>query len=160
MNIELYGVPLPWVESWKHLGHTIHQDESFDHDILAKRAEFIGKIHSLRQELGAVDPKVFLKLTQIYLTSFYGSNLWNFTSTSAVRLYSSWNRMIRTTFNLPFGTHRFILKELSDLPPLQEALQKRFTKFCEQIKNCGKVEVVHLFNIQKYDSRSTFGKNF
>ena len=94
------------------------------------------------------------------MTSFYGSNLWNFTSASAVRLYSSWNTNIRTAFDLPFGTHRFILKELSDLPPLQETLQKRFTKFCEQIKNCGKAEVIHLFNKQKYDSRSTFGQNY
>ena len=64
------------------------------------------------------------------------------------------------TFDLPFGTHRYILKELSERPPLQETLQKRFTKFCDQIRNCGKPEVVHLYNKQKYDSRSTFGKNY
>ena len=160
VNLELYGTSLPWVESWKHLGHTIHRDESFDHDILIRRAEFIGKIHSLRQEVGQVDPKVFLNLTQIYFTSFYGSSLWNFTSDAALRLYATWNQMIRTTFNLPFGTHRCILKEFSGLPPLQEALQKRFLKFCDSLKMCGKAEVVHLFNKQKYDSRSTFGKNF
>lgn len=160
VNVVLYGVPLPWVESWKHLGHTIHQDESSSHDTLIKRAEFIGKVHGLRQELGAVDPKVFLILTQIYLSSFYGSNLWDLDSASAGKLYSSWNRMIQTTYNLPFGTHRFILKELSDRPPLQEILKKRFSKFCEQLKNCGRQEVLHLFNKQLHDSRSTFGRNY
>ena len=156
----LYDTPLPWVDSWKHLGYTIHKDESSEHDILVKRAEFIGKVHSLRQEIGAVDLKVFLTLTQIYMSSFYGSSLWNLTSQSARKLYSSWNLMIQHTYNLPFGTHRFILKELSNLPPLQETLEKRFTKFCNQIENCGKPEIVHLFNKQKFDSRSTFGKNY
>jgi hypothetical protein len=159
-KIILYGVPLPWVESWKHLGHTIHKDMSSSHDILQRRAEFIGKIHALRQELGKIDPKVFLLLVQIYFTSFYGSNLWDLTSASAIRLCSSWNRMIGTTFNLPFATHRYILKELSDYSPLQQTLSKRFTKFCSQIENCGKPEVINLFNRQKFDSRSTFGKNY
>ena len=159
-NISLYGVPLPWVESWKHLGHTIHKDMSSAHDILQRRAEFIGKIHALRQELGKVDPEVFILLVQIYLTSFYGSTLWDLTSASAVRLYSSWNRMIGTTYNLPFATHRYILKELSDRRPLQQTLGKRFTKFCSQIEKCGKPEVINLFHKLKFDSRSTFGKNY
>ena len=95
------------------------------------------------------------------MSSFYGSNLWHLNSESARRLYSSWNSMIQTTFmNLPFGTHRFILRELSDRPPLQQALNKRFSKFCDQIKNSGKPEVLQLFHKQKYDSRSSFGKNY
>ena len=68
--------------------------------------------------------------------------------------------MIGTTFNLPFATHRYILKELSDRNPLQLTLSKRFSKFCSQIKNCGKPEVIDLFNRQKFDSRSIFGKNY
>ena len=160
VKIDLYGVPLPWVESWKHLGHIIHKDENFSADTMLKRGEFIGKIHSLRQELGAVEPQVFLILTNIYLSSFYGSNLWDFNSESAGKLYSSWNRMIQTAYNLPFGTHRFILKELSERPPLQAVLHRRFERFCEQIKNSGRPEVLHLFHKQCYDSRSIFGRNY
>ena len=107
-----------------------------------------------------MEPKVFLVLTNIYLSSFYGSNLWDFNSESAGKLYSSWNRMIQTAYNLPFGTHRFILKELSERPPLQVILQKRFEKFCNQIKNSGRPVVLDLFYKQRYDSRSTFGKNY
>ena len=159
-NVLLYGVPLPWVDTWKHLGHKIHKDMSSSHDLLQRRAEFISKIHALRQELGKIDPKVFILLVQIYFTSFYGSNLWNLTSASAARLYSSWNRMIGTTYNLPFATHRYILKELSDQKPLQQTLGKRFAKFCTQIEKCGKPEVISLLHKQKFDSRSTFGKNY
>ena len=160
VNIKLYGVPLPYVDHWKHLGHIIHRDESPSHDTLHKRAEFIGKIHALHQEMGKIDPKVFLILVRIYLSSFYGSNIWDLTSASAGRLYATWNNMIRTAFNLPYATHRYILKEISELRPLQETLFKRFAKFCSQILNSGKPEVVHLFHKQKYDSRSVFGKNY
>ena len=159
-NVLLYGVPLPWVDSWKHLGHTIHRDMSSSHDILQRNAEFVGKIHALQQELGRVDPKVFLLLVQIYLSSFYGSNLWDLTSASAGKLYSTWNRMIGTLFNLPFGTHRYILRELSGHRPLQQTLCRRFYNFCQQIENSRKPEVIHLFNLQKFDSRSIFGKNY
>ena len=39
-------------------------------------------------------------------------------------------------------------------------LEKSFIKFCDQVKNCGKPEVVFLFSKQRYDSRSTFGRNY
>ena len=68
--------------------------------------------------------------------------------------------MIQTTYNLPFGTHRYFLRELSERPPLQETLQKRFAKFCLQIENSKRPEVIHLFHKQKYDTRSTFGRNY
>ena len=48
-SIILNGRPLPYVDSWYHLGHLIHTDESTSHDIDEKRREFIGKIHSFRQ---------------------------------------------------------------------------------------------------------------
>ena len=36
VNIKLYDLPLPWVDSYKHLGHLIHRDESMSHDLLKK----------------------------------------------------------------------------------------------------------------------------
>ena len=113
------------------------------------------------RNLVILTPKCFyFYVVQFYFSSFYGSNLWDLSSASAIRLCSSWNRMIGTTFNLPFATHRYILKELSERNPLQLTLSKRFSKFCSQIKNSGKPEVVNLFNRQKFDSRSIFGKNY
>ena len=96
---------LPWVESWPHLGHLLHQDESLDHDLLQKRGRFIGKIHSLRQEFGQKDPIVYMKLVSVFLTSFYGSNLWDLFGDSAERLYSSWNIMVRYCYDIPRTSH-------------------------------------------------------
>ena len=86
---------------------------------------------------------MFLTLVQIYLTTFYGSSLWDLNSLEATKLYSTYNQMIRNTYDLPFGTHRFILREVSD-----------------NIQKNTKPEVIHLFHKQKLDSRSVFGRNY
>ena len=158
-NIILYDTPLPWVDSYKHLGHLLHIDEDMSHDLLQKRGEFIGKVHALRQELGDQNPVVFMSLVSIYLSSFYGSNLWDLYSEAANKVYSSWNVLIRKTFNLPFATHRYILCDLYDKPHIRISLLKRFVKFYNQLKCCNKPEVRHLFWYQKLDNRSIFGRN-
>ena len=69
--IKLNDLDLPWWdESWPHLGHLFHKDQSMDHDLLQKRAKFIGKLHSIRQEFGNKDPAVYIQIVSSYLTSF------------------------------------------------------------------------------------------
>lgn len=158
-NIMLYGKPLPWVESYKHLGHLVHVDENMCHDLLNKKAEFKTKAYSLRQELGNQDPDVFMRLIMVYLSSMYGSNLWDLFSVSADKLYSAWNFVIKGTFNLPFATHRYIVQDLDNNPHIRICLLKRFVKFYSQLRLCSKPEVQNLFDLQKRDVRSTFGRN-
>ena len=158
-DIILYNRILPWVDSYKHLGHFLTSDEDMCHDLLQKRAEFIGKIHALRQEMGDQNPIVFMSLVSIYLCSFYGSNLWDLYSESAQSLYTSWNICLRQTFNLPFATHRYILLDLYDKPHIRISLLRRFVKFYDNLKLSKKSEVRHLFELQKMDNRSTFGRN-
>ena len=41
---KLNGVSLPWWdECWPHLGHLFNKDQSPHHDLLQKRAKFIGE---------------------------------------------------------------------------------------------------------------------
>ena len=159
-NIKLYNRDIPYVDQWEHLGHIIHADRSTSHDILRSRAVFISKIHSLHQELGKVHPKVFLSLVQVYLCNFYGATTWDLESTEANKLYSTYNMMIRNAYELPYGTHRYILKEVSFRQPLKQSFYNRFIKFSEQLVKCNRPEVVHLFHRQKFDSLSVFGRNY
>ena len=104
--ITLDGINLPWWEEcWPHLGHLFKCDQSPHHDLLKKRAQFIGKIHSFRQEFGNIDPLVYTKLISIYLTSFYGSNIWDLYDIVTEKLFSSWNIVVRMLFNIPRNTH-------------------------------------------------------
>ena len=158
--IYLYNRQLPWVESAKHLGHFISNNESTSDAILQSRGKFISDVHSIRQELGDQNPQVFISLVQTYLCSMYGSNLWDLFSVSADKLFISWNFMLRDTFNLPFATHRYILYNISKIQHLRVSLIKRFIKFHDKLSNCLKPEIQHLFNIQKWDCRSVFGRNY
>ena len=79
--ILLGDAPLPWVNSWPHLGHEISTGDlsrpyngSLDEDAKAKLRKFIGKYYSLRQEFGFLQPEKFLDIINIYATSFYGSS--------------------------------------------------------------------------------------
>ena len=129
------------------------------HDILIKRAIFISNVHALRQELGYQDPEVFMQLSQTYLGSMYGSNLWDLYSSQANRIFTSWNMLIRTSFNLPYATHRYILYNITNIPHIRISLIKRFIKFYSRLESSFRPEVRLLFNLQKSDCRSTFGRN-
>ena len=67
VQILLYNTPIPWVSSYKHLGHFIHSDEDMSHDLLQKRAIFIGNLHSLRQEIGNQNPDVYMSLVFLHI---------------------------------------------------------------------------------------------
>ena len=98
----------------------------------------------------------------------YGSCLWDLFSHEATSLFTKWNNLIRNTYNLPYKTHRYIVNDLCLFPSMGAAKQiahlrvsllKRFLKFYNRLENCHRPEVVHLFNLQKYDHRSIFGRN-
>ena len=62
-------VPLPWVDSWPHLGNELNRFDlstkaasNLDSDLEAKRRKFVGKYHSLKQEFGFSSPEFLLKL--------------------------------------------------------------------------------------------------
>ena len=158
-RLSLYNLTLPWVKSATHLGHTITIDENTSTDILSNKAIFNTKVHELRQELGDQHPEVFIGLVQTYLTSMYGSNLWDLYHNSANRLFSAWNFLIKETFNLPYATHRHIVYNITEKTHLRVSLLRRFLNFYKALGMCSKPEIVHLFFLQKYDQRSVFGRN-
>ena len=81
--------PLPFVKEWVHLGHVISTDESTCPDMLLKKRELNGKIHSLRQEFGSLEPTVFIKLVRIFLLHLYGCTLWDLFSEETNKLWST-----------------------------------------------------------------------
>ena len=123
-KILLNGVSLPWSDSFNHLGHLIYKDGTFNLDFESKRKSFVGEFHALRQELGIQKPVVLLKLIQVYLFSFYGSNLWDLFNCDSV--YTTWNNVIRNIFQLPKCTHRYFIEPISETPHLFTVIVNRF----------------------------------
>ena len=99
--ILLNGDPLPWVQQVKHLGNVMQCDNSMKIDCTLKRGKFIGKVNSLLQEFYFADPKVKMRLMNIFASSFYGSGLWDLQSRECDRLFKSWNVTVRMVFLPP-----------------------------------------------------------
>ena len=127
--IILNGDPLPWVDRVKHLGNLLESDNSMRADCLIKRGHFIGKVNSLLQEFSFVESSVMVRILTIYVTSFYGSNLWNLYSPEATKLFSSWNVTIRRVFGLPWTTHRFFIEAVSGTSHPKTLMCSRWVKF-------------------------------
>ena len=154
----LNGDPLPWVSEVKHLGNILQSDNSMKRDILVKRGKFIGKINSLLQEFYFVKPEVFMKLLNVYCSSFYGSNLWNLYSKEVDRIFKSWNVTVRNVFNLPFTTHRYLIEPISACLHPKVFLSSRYVKFLNSLTTSHKVSVRFLANLVKDDNRTLTGK--
>ena len=153
----LDGINLPWNDRYKHLGHLFCNDGSLNLDVDLKKRSFIGQFHELRQELKNQYPIVFMNLILIYMSHFYGSNLWNLFTISDV--YISWNNVLRNVFNLPTRTHRNLLEPLSEFKHLFTLLTNRFVKFYSTLYSSPKDIISNLRLVQENDCRSNFGSN-
>ena len=157
--ILLGNIPLPYVNKWPHLGHVICSDECSVHDLEEKKRVIIGKIHSLRQELSDQDPVVYIKLIRIYFLHLYGCTLWDIFSNEAVQLWTMWHRTIKSLFKLPLPTHRYLLTDIVPGVHLKKTIMRRFLKFQSTIATSTNPHIRVLYNHQKGDWRSTFGRN-
>ena len=159
LPISLNGNELPWVAEVKHLGNTLESDNSMRRDIQIKRSKLIGKINSLSQELHFAQPKVFMKLLNIYCVSFHGSCLWNLFSAECDKIYKTWNVAIRQAWKVPYNTHRYLIEEISMLPHPKDMLASRLVSFRDSLLVSPKFSVRLLANLRINDKGTTLGQN-
>ena len=156
--IILNGMPLPWVSEVKHLGNVLQSENNMKVDCAAKRGRMIGKVNSLLQEFHYVEPEVMVKLLNIYVTSFYGSNLWDLYSADVDRIFKSWNVTIRNVFDVPWQTHRYLVEVISNCPHPKTLMCSRFVKFTNSLVTSKKNSVRYLGKLNKVDKRTLMGK--
>ena len=158
-KISLNGDHLPWVDSALHVGNTLERDNSFSKDLMMKRGDFIGRIHSILQEFYFANPIVKMKMFNIYSTSFYGSNLWNIFNGSCDRIFTAWNVAVRMAFDIPRDTHRFLIEEISESIHPKVMLAKRFMKFHETLQKTKKFGVRYLCELSSNNMMTAYGQN-
>ena len=166
IKIMMGDVPLPWVDSWPHLGNDLFSGDfkfplncSFSKDCRHKRGKFIGKFHELWQEFGFSDPNFILQVIKIYATSFYGSCLWDFGNSDTNKLFNSWNMVIRTTFNLPRTSHRYFIENISKCEHIMATIFKRYHGFINSILTSNKKCLSSLGKIICNDAGSLTAQN-
>ena len=64
-EIQLNGNGLPWVESAHHVGNILERDNTFSKDIRMNRGSFIGRVHSILQEVHFANPVVKMKMISL-----------------------------------------------------------------------------------------------
>ena len=159
-NVELCGVPLPWVEGGLHLGNNLsNKINGMGQDIKIKRAQFINKNNELNQEFWFSHPATKVTINMIYNFHFTGSPIWDLFSKEAVMLENSWNTAVRLMHDLPLQTHRYFIEPVSEVAHLKFVLIERFLGFLEQIQNSSKIIPNHVLNYAKSDVRSITGSN-
>ena len=157
--IMLNGTPLPWVERLKHLGNILHNDNSMENDVALKCGRFIGKIHSLNQDLHFCSPHLLIKLYNIYCCSFYGSNLYDLFSAKLEKFYSSWNIAVKIVFKLPHATHKYLIEAISSSLHPKVMMSSRFINYIKQCMHSSKQAVCFLAHLTHADMRTHVGRN-
>ena len=150
--------PLPWVSQVKHLGNLLQLDNTMRVDMGQKRGKFIGKVSSLLQEFHYVEPDIFVKIMNIYTTSFYGSNLWDIFSKDCERLYKSWNVAMRMNFDVNRCTHRYLIEPMSKSMHPKVMLSSRYVTFYRSLILSAKLPVRFLARLYEADNRTVLGR--
>ena len=141
---------LEWqnVESCKHLGLNLYCDNTLDRDCDIKRGKFVGKVHSLLQELYFASSDVQLKILNIYCTSFFGSNCWNLFSNNCDRFYKAWNVACRIILKISNLSHRYLIESLTDYVHPKVTMCSRFIKFKQSLLDSNKTLIRLLANVK------------
>ena len=140
INVLLSGEKLHWSNHVKHLGNTLSHNLSDEIDVQVKRGHFYGLVNTVCAKFKCVlgDLDLATKLFMSYFCSFYGSQLWDLSSTWFDAICVAWNKAVRRIFQLPYNTHRFLLPYVVDGNPIRDQLLKRCVKFyesCDESKN-------------------------
>ena len=151
--------PLPYVTTWQHLGQTLCSDGSYTHDMMEKRRQLIGKFYSLQQDLGKQHPAVMLQLIRTYLLHLYGCPLWDIYDEGMTKMWTSWHSIVKTVYNLPVPTHRYLLTDLVKYDHVKKIIIRRFAKFHSIIEASDDPQIKLLHRCQSSDWRSVYGRN-
>ena len=130
----LCGNSLPWVKSGKHVGQFIDDNaDGLKHDILVKRAKFIEKNNTLRQEFSFAHPYTLLQLNQAYNSDFTGSCVWDLFCREQEMLENFYNKAVRLMLGIPLNSHQYFIESLSNKRHVKsEGLLLLWNKFRNQ----------------------------
>ena len=155
----LNGDPLPWKKSVKHVGVTLHNSGSMEHEVKEKRARLIQRCMELNEEFDCLGPEIKMKLFRLYNMHLSGSNCWSFNDVGFQQLCNSYNVNVRIVYNLPRETHCWLTEEISGGKHAKQQIYKRYVKFVNTLANSSRDCVWFLFKYVSNDVRSQVGGN-
>ena len=101
------------------------------------------------------------KLCTSYCTSFYGCPLWDVTCKQISRFYTSWRKLVRKLFNLPYRTHHCnLLPIIAGCQPIEGQILCRTAKFIYGALSNQNTYLNLLMNLVTRGSRSAVSKTY
>ena len=159
-NLKLCGIPLPWVNSLKHLGNTIsNQLDGNQMNIKVKAAKLIDKNNSICQEFYFAHPDTKFFLNNLYNNHFSGSQLWKLGNKEYEKLIGTYKRSIKIMYDLSWQTHRYFMEPLTGRPHVSRILKSRFLSFVNMIEKSNKPALRNLLSLVQNDVRTITGFN-
>ena len=159
-DMKLCGTNLPWVNTFKHLGNNLcNQNSITNHDIDVKKAVTITKNIELNMEFHFASPFTKFEINKIYNTHYTGSPLWDLFGEEALQFESCYNKSVKIMFDLPYATHRHLIEPITGHRHVRLTLVSRFLGFIEQIRRSQKIIPKMLLSQIQCDVRSTTGRN-
>ena len=144
----------------KNVGQNItDRADGLRKDILIKRAKFIDRNNTLRQEFHFAHPDTLLRLNQAYNSDFTGSSVWNLFCREQEMLENTYSSAVRLMMGLPRETHRYFIEPLTGWSHVKADIIKRFITFLEQIKKSKKQTLIYVLQKIYRDVRSVTGSN-
>ena len=157
----LNGVALPWRKTAVHLGHTFHQDLTFDDDAKIRRAAFISSNLQVRSQFGFASPPQIVTAVRLLCCHAYGSVLWRLDSKAATAFFNSYSSCIRRIYSLPLNTFNYLIEGhlTSGLAPLRNLVLARVLPFFQRLLASPSREVAIMANICSRDARTITSSN-
>ena len=129
-----------WNNHVNQLGNTLSHNLSDEIDVKVKQGHFYGFVNTLCTKFECVlgDINLATKLFMSYCCSFYGSQLWDLSTTWFDAIGVAWNKAVHRIFQLLYNTHRFLLPYVVHGNPIWDQLLMRCVKFyesCDESKN-------------------------
>jgi hypothetical protein len=159
VNLQLYGVDLPWVRTANHLGNELSEDCNMDQDIKHKKADFIDKSTEIRETFNFAQPNQILQAVRMYCCSLYGSMTWSLFSDKARQVFNCWSTCVKLAWGVTRATHTYLVENLlsAGLPSLRSSVLSRFCRFYESVKSSKSMEVRLVASLSAEEIRTATG---
>ena len=98
-------------------------------------------------------------MLRIYNSHFTESCLWKFESEAFKKICNSWNVNLKVILDLPYGTHNYIVEQVSGGNNAKKMIWCRYIKFVDSLIKNKRSSIVSLFKTIQNDVRSVTGSN-
>ena len=161
VNLQLYGVDLPFVKTASHLGHQLSEECTMEQDIRCRRAEFIGNSTDVREMFSFAQPNQVLQAVKTYCCSMHNCMTWPLYSEAAKQFYNCWSTCVKLAWGVDRAAKTYFVDNLlsGGIPSMRSSVLACYGNFFHGVRNSKAAEIRALACVAAADVRSTTGQN-